>query len=759
MNIWMPKRASSKGVSMSKEKGSRNDAMTVEKQAPCGTAVDGQRPKNKFNTSGNRGNAVVVELMIDDRPNASKPKGAAVGAIRSRLKPVMMNASDMYAALERGCTVMPAVCDGGTTADDWCRQQLFFFDFDNKPGGDEGVSQHLVSPEEVIERLVSYGVRSGFCQESWSSTEDRVAFHVGFMFDEPVTDRETAANVVAGLLRAFPEADQRCRDVSRMFYGSRHEVRCWNEGLVASPTELLAKLPAMPTGQASESEPLGLADGALARAKASYDLLGLIRADVGDSGVDRGGIVYFAGACPICGHQDCFRFYPQTNTWHCFGASGDCGGSAIDYLMRTRSMSERGAIREVLGISLGEAESNDSEHELPTGAVNAILQCMADSGIDEHIGFDVRESRPYARRGLPWNRSDDRPWGDYDAAKLRQLMQEQGIKFTNPDLKAAFAIACHENQFDPFREALEALPEWDGIQRCGSLIGWFLGAEEDAYTYFVERLIFDAILARTYETDVKFDFMPVLFGRQGIGKSTLAKMLALSPRFFTDALRGVGERTGDEIIQGRVIVEVAELAAMEKRSLDTIKAFISRAYDDYRAPYAHFVTRHPRRCVLVASTNSDSFLSDESGNRRFLPIACGVNEPKMDLFSPDAVGVFTQAWAEALRDYRQKGACLVLPPEIVAIAAEKQDAATQEDPRVEMIREWLLRSKRIGDFVASQEALELALGVPRANQKRGSVSEVRTLLLNYFPELKALPKKKSMGQYGVVRVFAVVSPE
>ena len=119
--------------------------------------------------------------------------------------------------------------------------------------------------------------------------------------------------------------------------------------------------------------------------------------------------------------------------------------------------------------------------------------------------------------------------------------------------------------------------------------------------------------------------------------------------------------------------------------------------------------------------------------------------PKMDLFSPDAVEIFEQAWAEALHDYRQKGACLVLPPEIAEIAAEKQDAATQEDPRVEMIREWLLRSKKIGDFVASQEALELALGVPRSNQKRGSVSEVRTLLLNYFPELKALPKKKSMG--------------
>lgn len=71
---------------------------------------------------------------------------------------------------------------------------------------------------------------------------------------------------------------------------------------------------------------------------AEVDLLGIIRADTSEAGHAAGDRIDFH-KCPVCGHADCFRYYPATNSWSCFSASnasGYLGGSALEYFKATR---------------------------------------------------------------------------------------------------------------------------------------------------------------------------------------------------------------------------------------------------------------------------------------------------------------------------------------------------------------------------------------------------------------------------------------
>lgn len=65
---------------------------------------------------------------------------------------------------------------------------------------------------------------------------------------------------------------------------------------------------------------------------------------------------------------------------------------------------------------------------------------------------------------------------------------------------------------------------------------------------------------------------------------------------------------------------------MTKAEDETIKQFLSKTHDIYREAYGKRVQKYPRRCVFFGSTNSESFLKDPTGSRRFWPVRVGENQ-------------------------------------------------------------------------------------------------------------------------------------
>lgn len=150
-------------------------------------------------------------------------------------------------------------------------------------------------------------------------------------------------------------------------------------------------------------------------------------------------------------------------------------------------------------------------------------------------------------------------------------------------------------------------------------------------------------------------------------------------------------------MQGVWIVEVGEMDAYNRSGVETIKGFLSRVEDHYRAAYARKTEKHPRRCVFFGTSNRYDYLKDSTGSRRFWPIDCGIIAPVKNIFftheTPDRAVIddeVLQIWAEAVMHWRL-GESLILTGELAEEAKKQQENHSEQDPRESLIREFVER--------------------------------------------------------------------
>ena len=155
--------------------------------------------------------------------------------------------------------------------------------------------------------------------------------------------------------------------------------------------------------------------------------------------------------------------------------------------------------------------------------------------------------------------------------------------------KRYLGAILYDNQVDPFKDYLEELPPWDGIDRLDQMFHTCIMAEDTALNSAAGRAWLVAAVARTYEPGRKHDWIPVLIGAQGCGKSTFAKTLTVRPRdwFSEEADLSLSGKENCENIGSAVLVEFPELVGIPEWQLSKIKAFLSRSTDRHRAAYAH----------------------------------------------------------------------------------------------------------------------------------------------------------------------------
>jgi predicted P-loop ATPase len=181
--------------------------------------------------------------------------------------------------------------------------------------------------------------------------------------------------------------------------------------------------------------------------------------------------------------------------------------------------------------------------------------------------------------------------------------------------------------------------------------------------------------------------MLVLNGPQGIGKSTLIARLA--GEWFSDSLslNDTKDKTAAEKLQGYWILEIGELAGLRKTEVETLRSFLSRQNDIYRASFGKRATPHLRQCVFFGTTNAETgYLRDTTGNRRFWPVKTpgGKDKHSWDLDEHE----INQIWAEVL-EYVNAGEKLYLDAKLDNYAKEEQREAMESDEREGLVREYL----------------------------------------------------------------------
>lgn len=362
----------------------------------------------------------------------------------------------------------------------------------------------------------------------------------------------------------------------------------------------------------------------------------------------------------------------------------------------------------------------------------------------------AEDGLPWAAKTKLWRPVDD----DYLFARMQERYKFDGRSLVRSDKNvfAAFSIFSDGRSFDALTDMLDALPKWDGTPRKDLLLVECLGAEDTPYVRSVTALLLRAAVARAYQPGCKYDYMVVLQGPQGIGKSTLLRRLAMRDELFVDDVKNIGTKEAQELIQGRWFVELAELAAFKGRQVETLKSFITSQTDSYRVPYAKRPVQLPRRCVLVGTTNLGEYLEDPTGNRRFMPVRCGGSAAR-DIFAPDFAEYVQQVWAEVLADYRANPNCgLVLPRSVESEANAMRERATTEDPWIGLVGRYLLRKKQ-GEPVCTMQILVEAIQIPRESVKKGDNMRVSSIISRHFPEWRRCPSNRVIDGYGSQRAF------
>jgi Virulence-associated protein E len=231
---------------------------------------------------------------------------------------------------------------------------------------------------------------------------------------------------------------------------------------------------------------------------------------------------------------------------------------------------------------------------------------------------------------------------------------------------------CLQNGFDPVCDYLDGLA-WDRIERVRNWLSTYLGAEQNELNSEVGRIALVAAVRRVRKPGCKFDQIIVLEGPEGTQKSSAIEILAGPENFSDQTILGVNDQAQQERTQGNWLYEIADLAGMPKADVDVVKAFASRTHDRARPAYGRFLVEQPRRCIFFATTNNDTYLKSQTGNRRFWPVK--TSQIHIEALRRDR----DQLWAEAAH-MEQSGLSIVLPAHLWGIAGQEQEKRLEHDP-------------------------------------------------------------------------------
>lgn len=389
---------------------------------------------------------------------------------------------------------------------------------------------------------------------------------------------------------------------------------------------------------------------------------------------------------------------------------------------------------------------------------NAEEAITFDKDLFGRIRYNVLAYSPYVYGNLPWKSHKGwREWSNSDDTNLKSYIEDKYHLKNGEKIMDALTNVYSKAPFNPVIEMLEDCHEnWDGNKYIENLLPMFLGCEKSEYTTAVMRLFMLGAISRIYKPGCKFDYMLVLVGPQGKFKSSFLRFLAMSDTWFNDNFSTLDSGKAVENLRGMWIVELAELQATKRaKDVETIKAFITSRSDIYRAPYGRRTEQRPRMCVLAGTSNPTDFLTDRTGNRRFLPITTYKTEPTRKMFDDEIAtkAIFAQAWGEAMDEYKRAGGNvkLVLPDHLQKQALDSQTAYLEEDPKIGIIQEWLDNTDkpRVCVMMIWREALKHEYDEPKPSE----VNQLHDIMRNSVNGWKYVGIQRCGGMYGNQRSY------
>jgi predicted P-loop ATPase len=268
--------------------------------------------------------------------------------------------------------------------------------------------------------------------------------------------------------------------------------------------------------------------------------------------------------------------------------------------------------------------------------------CLPDGKVNVSVNVNVREG---------W-----RQFTDDDRNSLwRALSRELGVRVVRQDISAVVK-SDFSPRYHPFEEYIGSLQPWDGetdhIDRLASMVT-VCGDQNYFRRVFKKWLV--AFIAAIFDPEEVNHEILVFIGRQGCYKSTWFHYL-LPPelrQYFLPKLMSNSGITKDDLFKiaqsGLVCLE--EIDNMKQRDLNQLKALTTMRTINERRSYGEFNELHRHIASFCATGNNRFFLTDHTGNRRFLTFEIESIVPPQT-YEYNYEGVYAQAYALWRQGYR-----------------------------------------------------------------------------------------------------------
>lgn len=362
---------------------------------------------------------------------------------------------------------------------------------------------------------------------------------------------------------------------------------------------------------------------------------------------------------------------------------------------------------------------------------NIILILENDPALAGHIVHDLFTGMDSAKDGLPWNKNANQ-WTDTDDANLRVWLEKHYDITGKEKIADALTAVLTRHSYHPIRDYLSGLT-WDGVPRLDRIIIDYMGAEDSELNRAMSRKHFVAAVARVFNPGCKYDYCLIMSGAEGIGKSTLLRVMG--GKWFNDSITTLEGKEGMEQLRRAWVVELGELSSIKRSDVEQVKAHLSKQVDIYRAAYARRVLEHPRQCVFCGTTNEALFLKGDTGNRRFWVIPVVAELRKYKDWSEAIRRDRDQLWAEAVHYYKQ-GEPLYLSEELEAQAKQRQQDFNDDndDPIVAMLDKYLRTLLPVNWDTMDIQARRSYLRDPDPLQAEGTVKRDKVCAAEFICE-------------------------
>lgn len=371
------------------------------------------------------------------------------------------------------------------------------------------------------------------------------------------------------------------------------------------------------------------------------------------------------------------------------------------------------------------------------------IELILENKLGAALAYDIFSNDIILKNNLPWRKIEDNEvWQSHDYNQLEHWFSTQWDITGKDKILNALVHVTQKRASHPIKEFIEKV-QWDGEIRIPTFFCDYLGADASEYTTEITKRWFTGAIKRIYEAGCKFEIVPILIGKKGIGKSFVGSKLA-NEKWFTDSLSSLDPKIVGEILSGTWICELSELKAFSRKNDEEIKAFISSTNDKYRGAYEKGnASDHKRHTVFYGTSNKTEILTDETGERRRFPIKCS-GDSKYNPFKDLTPEVVSQLWAEA-KAYYDMNYITFVDAGLQSLAEDVFQTHVYIDPMQDDVKEYAEKIEAEGRFHLCINEIWDHVFDPKNKPTKRDADRVKSILLSLGYE--KMDKKQKCGTY------------